>query len=500
MTITRRARHILVAGLAALLLPTSAHAEERQLVLRNVTVIDPAATTADGARLEGRTIVIAGSRIEAILPPESPVPADAHIVDAAGKFAVPAFWDMHAHVPGDPVRARAALHMQFANGVLHMRDMGTDLSLAEIKQLMAATARRDAPLARIIATPWHIADGRDERRTPTGGDAARFQIENKREANGLVDFVHRQGINFLKPYDSMSAESFRALAKAARKQGIAVSGHIPRQITVSEAIALGQVAIEHAQSLTWACAPIPDTVRRDYYLADPRRRFERNLAYPAFAAFTADTVDRYDETACRALLKTMAERQVRYVPTLVTRRFDVLAAFREYRDDPLLAYIDADTRKDWARDAANYAALDTATRVALYRFLLHAMALTVEAHRAGVPILVGSDSPDSYIFPGFSYHLEMEMLAEAGLPPLAILKAATLEAARFAKDEADYGTIAPNRVADILLLDADPLADISNTRRIDAVIAAGKYWDRAALDALLADARATAASAGSDRE
>lgn len=493
----RQLRRMLLAGLAALSIPSSALAAETALVVRNVTIIDPAAKSAATARTKA-TIVVAGSRIAAIVAPDAPLPAGAHVIDASGKFAVPAFWDMHAHIPGDPARAHAVLQMQFANGVLHMRDMGSDLPLADLKRLKSRTATRDAPLARIVATPWRIAHGRDDRGPSPDGDAARFLIESVADAADLVRFVRQQHLDFIKPYDSMSVPTFRALAHAARSGGVPISGHVPRQVTVGEAIDLGQATIEHAQSLTWACAPAPDTARRHYYLEDPRRRFGRNLDYPGFAAFTAATVDDYDKDACRKLMLSMADRDVHYIPTLVTRRFDVLAAFREYRDDPLLAYIDPATRQNWARDAANYAALDPASRVALYRFLLHSAALTGEAYRVGVPILVGSDSPDSYIFPGFSYHLEMEMLAEAGMPPLAILKAATVEAARFSKEESDYGSLAPGRVADLLILDADPLLDISNSRRVEAVIAAGRLWDRAALDGLLAQVRTLAADAESE--
>lgn len=492
MTALRYIRRILLASLAALSIPCSVLAAETALVVRNITIVDPAAENASSAHRKAM-IVIVGPRIEAILAPGSPVPAGAHVIDASGKFAVPAFWDMHAHVPGDPVRARAALQMQFANGVLHMRDMGTDMPLADLKQLKSLTATRNEPLARIIATPWRIVHGRDDHTPRPDGDAARFLVEDGHRAADLIRFVRQQRIDFIKPYDSMSAPTFRALASAAKAADMPISGHIPRQIAVGEAIDLGQTTIEHAQALTWACAPAPDAARRTYYLEDPHRRFGRNLDYPGFAAFAAATVDSYDKDACRKLMQAMVRRDVHYIPTLVTRRFDVLAAFREYRDDPLLAYIDSTTRRHWARDAANYAALDTASRMALYRFLLHSTALTGEAYRTGVPILVGSDAPDSYIFPGFSYHLEMEMLAEAGIPPLAILKAATVQAVRFSKEDRDYGSLAPGRLADLLILDADPLSDISNSRRIHAVIAAGHLWDRAALDGLLAKVRAVAA-------
>ncbi len=456
------------------------------LVVSNVTIIDPSAADAESARQDQRSVVIQDGMIVAVQPAEAATPSGARIVDGRGKFAVPAFWDMHAHVPGDLRRARASFDMQFANGVLYMRDMGTDMPLAELKQLQAEANAR----VRIVTTPYKAADGRNRRQEAAAGDDGIFEVESTGDVRAMMRFVARHKLDFVKAYDALSDSAYRDLVSQSRAAGLSISGHIPRQISVAEAIESGQTTIEHAQSLTWACAPEPDDKRRAYYLGDPDRRFERNLAYPDFAGFTSDTVDLYSPKACGALIKAMADRRVHYVPTLVTRRFDVLAAFREYREDALLAYIDTETRNSWARDAGNYAALPPEVSVALHRFLVHAMKITGDAYRAGVPILVGSDSPDSYIFPGFSYHLEMEMLVEAGLPPLAVLQGATIGAARFMRSEQKYGTIAPGKAADLVLLDEDPLANIGNARFVSGVIAAGEYTDRAGLDALLSDVRA----------
>jgi len=470
---------------------TMVRAQDHPIILRDVTIIDVSSRDPASARKEHRSVLIQDGVIVRIGKADLPVPAHARIVDGSGKFLIPGLWEMHAHLPADAPAARRALAMQLANGIVAMRDMGNELPLAALQTLIAETEKQAIAAPQVIASPLRATNGREPGALPSSTDDGRdFAIETKDEARELVATVRRMGLGFIKPYDSIPAPAYAAMMREAARLGLPASGHVPRDVPVPTAIALGQVTLEHAQSLTWACAPAADARRRAYYLESAKHRFESNLAYPDFTGFTNDVVDRYDAGACAALLATMARRRVHYTPTLVTRRFDVLAGFREYRTDPLLAYIDADTQKSWNKDADRYAALPAGTRIALHRFLLHAMRITGEAYRAGVPILVGSDSPDSYIFPGFSYHLEMEMLAEAGLPPLAILQAATLSAARFMKMDSRRGTIAEGRVADLVLLDADPLADIGNIRRIRAVMRAGRLFDRAALDALLASAQA----------
>jgi len=488
-SLTRHAVQTL-CSIALLGAATMVRAQDHPIVLRDVTIIDVSSRDPASARKEHRSVLIQDGVIVRIGKADLPAPAHARIVNGSGKFLIPGLWEMHAHLPADAPAARRALAMQLANGIVAMRDMGNELPLSTLRAMMVETAKGTIAAPQLITSPLRATNGRKPDALPWSDDEGRdFAIETEDEARELVAMVQRMGLGFIKPYDSLPGPAYAAMMREAARVGLPASGHVPRDVPVQTAVALGQVTIEHAQSLTWACAPAADAHRRAYYLESAKHRFESNLAYPDFAGFTNDVVDTYDAGACAALLATMARKQVHYTPTLVTRRFDALAGFREYRTDPLLAYIDADTQKSWNKDADRYAALPAGTRIALHRFLLHAMRITGAAYRAGVPILVGSDAPDSYIFPGFNYHLEMEMLAEAGLPPLAILQAATLSAARFMKMDSRRGTIAEGRVADLVLLDADPLADIGNIRRIRAVMRAGRLFDRAAIDALLANAR-----------
>jgi len=491
-TLRSAAGSLLRALCATLMFGTSiaAWAQGQPILLRDVTVIDVSARDPAAARLDHRSVLIENGIVKHIGTADLAAPGHAMIVDGSGKFLIPGLWDMHAHLPTDTKTTHRALAMQLANGIVAMRDMGNELSLTGLRTLVAETGKAAIPSPLVVGSPLRAVNGRKPGAQVSDEDGRDFLIETEDDARRLIATVGRMGLGFVKPYDSMPAPAYAAMMQAASRVGISASGHVPRQVPVATAIALGQKTLEHAQSLTWACAPAADARRRAYYLESPARRFESNLTYPDFAGFTNDAVDTYDADACRALLATMARKQVHYTPTLVTRRFDVLAGFREYRADPLLAYIDTDTQDSWNRDADRYAALPAGTRLALHRFLLHAMRVTEEAYRAGVPILVGSDSPDSYIFPGFSYHLEMEMLVQAGLPPLAVLQAATVSAARLVKMDTRHGTVKEGAAADLVLLDADPLSDIRNIRRIRAVMRAGRMYDRAALDALLANARA----------
>jgi hypothetical protein len=166
---------------------------------------------------------------------------------------------------------------------------------------------------------------------------------------------------------------------------------------------------------------------------------------------------------------------------------DALADDPAYRSDARMRYIPLPTRMAWLADADGMVAGDTsrAGRQAYRDFYRRGLAITADAWRAGVPVMVGTDAGDSFVFPGSSVHDELRELVTAGLPPAAALRAATLAGAEFLGRTDDLGTVAPGRLADLVLLDADPLADVANTGRIRAVILGGRVFDRGMLDSML---------------
>jgi hypothetical protein len=204
-------------------------------------------------------------------------------------------------------------------------------------------------------------------------------------------------------------------------------------------------------------------------------------------------VDEYDPKICAEVYQTFAKNGTYITPTHGTRKMDAFADDSDYRRDPRMKYIPLPQQMNWLLDANRMVATDSspAGRRSYMEFYRKGLELTNAAYRAGVPVMLGTDAGDSFIVPGASVHDELGELVQAGLSPAEALRAATLSGAVYLGRTSDFGTVAPGRVADLVLLDANPLETISNSRRIHAVVFNGRVLDRRALDSLLAGVETT---------
>jgi imidazolonepropionase-like amidohydrolase len=295
-----------------------------------------------------------------------------------------------------------------------------------------------------------------------------------------LDSLFGAGADFIKVYNGVPREAYFALVRDAARRGKTVAGHVPWSVTASEASDSGQRSIEHLLGILMSCSAREAELRAELSHAHAARNFTE--AMPGQRAEAA-ALRTYDETRCRRLAERLAANGTWVVPTLATSAKkaavdDVAAA--QYM--PGWKRMNADRQIWWSRRTpaerermrANYA-LEQST-VALLR-------------NAGVPLLAGSDMPATMVVPGFSLHDELSLLVGAGLSPLEALRTATIEPARFFGALDSLGTVAPGKVADMVLLDANPLLDIDNTRRIAGVVMRGRYFDRSQLDDLLSDSR-----------
>jgi len=207
-------------------------------------------------------------------------------------------------------------------------------------------------------------------------------------------------------------------------------------------------------------------------------------------------VDEHEASQCDELFAAMRDNGTWLVPTHITRKMDAFADDRGYRDDPRLRYIHPFQRMVWSKDANGMVANDPSPegRKAYMNFYEKGLELTGAAHRAGVPLLAGTDANDTYAFPGSGLHDELEELVKAGLTPSEALVAATVSPARYFGVEGEYGSIAEGKAADMVLLRENPLTDIRNTRSIEAVVLGGRLYRREDLDALLTDVEASVES------
>lgn len=439
------------------------------LVISRVSVID----VTSGTVIPERTVVIESGRIRSIGADGAfPVPRGSRRVDGRGKFLMPALWDMHTHVFA--VSPLLDLPLYVAFGVTNVRDMQgcpqTDdpfVACPEDKRRWTAEALSGARVGpRIVASTSWMADG-PGMVSRLGDVPPYFDTANPAQARQFVR--HFAGkVEAIKVYNRIPRDSYFALADEARRAKMEFVGHRPYAISAIEAAA-HQKSIEHARFIIQeSFAGSAALRRRDFRESDHDRR---------------RMLDEHDPQMAQAIFAAMRENGTWYVPTHLTRWSDAYADDAVVRQDPLLRFLHPLMKRQWLEDLDELLAEDPspAARETYRRYYRKSLELTGAAHRAGVSILAGTD----YVVAGADLHRELEQLVTAGLPPAEALRTATLSPARYFALDGQYGTVEERKVADLILLRANPLLDIRNTQQIEAVIFNGNLYDRPALDTIL---------------
>lgn len=455
------------------------------LAITGVTVID-----GDDAS-SPMTVLIDGETISAVGPAEElQPPAGISVVDGSGRFLIPGLWDMHVHLANQdepPISPEQQLLLHLIHGVVGIRDMGSDWQ--KIEDLRA---RLDAGEIRgpQIISPGPFVVG------PQEASPTMMPVESAEAARAAARSLAEQGVDFIKAQADLPKEAYLALIDEATKLGQEVHGHVPDALTALEVSAVGQKTIEHVSpalpsdgALLFSCSSREDELRRELAAIDTARKAEdadRQQLAERDRALQRDLIESYDPEKASALAATLAANGTRVVPTMIWSRtyspFDAEAN--------LVAPLEAlpeETRTRWDRVWSGYFESASDDKLALSRQIAEASLVLVKALKdAGVSVLPGTDSPFFLLIPGFGLHQELELLVDAGFTPGEALAAATRDVADFLGQLDERGTIEAGRRADLVLLDADPLADIRNTREIQAVIQGGRLYPRDELDAIKA--------------
>ena len=443
----------------------------RPIAIVDVSVVDVSL----GRTLSGRTVLVEGTRIVRVGANDSiVVPPDALRIAGGSRFIMPALWDMHTHVYA--VSPLLDLPLYIAYGVTNVRDMqgcpkrdDPFIACADAKKRWTAEALAGARVApRIVQSTSFMANG------PKTLDRLRgvpgfFATATPEDARAFVEHQRAQGVEAIKVYDRLPRAAYFALVVEARSKGLDVVGHRPLGVSAVEAAAAGQRSVEHArvflQESFSGSAELRAAAERGEWKEDRRRM-----------------VDEHDPAAAQEIFAAFAANGTWYVPTHLTRWADAYADDPSVRSDSLLRYLHPLMKWQWMEDVDATIAADPspAGRRAHRDFYRKGLDLTGAAHAAGVRILTGTD----YIVAGADVHRELEQLVSAGLTSAEALRTATTNPAEYMEATADYGSIEVGKVADMVVLDADPLADIRNTRRIRAVVFNGNLYDHAALEGL----------------
>jgi hypothetical protein len=462
--------------LALLFLLTPLRAQT--LIIQRATVIDLVSPTP----LKDVSVAVSGGRILAV-GKKIKIPPGAQIIDARGKFLIPGLWDMHMHL-GLP---DAFFPMLVANGITGVREMFSGIPLPLIQQWRA---RSDVP--RIVASGF--LDGPLMLSAPSIPPGA-IAVSTADQARFAVDLLARSGYDFLKVYNDLPREAYFAIAQEARAIGIPFAGHVPEAVSPLEAAEAGQRSQEHLINILLACSTKEDALRAERLrvMNDDQISGEarlRMLGFPDPADFLdSQGKDTYNKDKAATLFAAFVRNGVWHTPTLAL--LHGFAYGDDMLNDPSFHYMPESWRKTahprdkpYMQDLSpeQFDALVARIRALLDRYKL----LVRDMHRAGVEFLAGTDtSLNNPVIPGVGLHQELALLVESGFTPLEALATATRNPARYFGALNLTGTIEAGKAADLVLLDASPLADIHNTQKIRAVVMRGRYFSRADLDAML---------------
>ncbi len=439
------------------------------IIIHNVTVIN----VKDGGLQPHRTVVVRDGKIDEV----SDGIIDARTkgvlhVNGTAKYLIPGLWDMHVHaVFGDwfPQAREITLPLLIANGITGIRDMGSDLETLQQwrKEISAGTL---VGPRMVISGP--MLDG-PQPRFPSS-----IAIKTPEDGRRAVDDLKRRGADFIKLQSLIPRDAVFAIADEARKQGIPFVGHVPDSVRASEMSDAGQKSFEHLIGVFEGSSPLEDE-----FLKGSKTETQ----------FLAT----YDPARATKLFAQLAKNHTWQCPTLVWERGGNLIELSDFDHDARARYVPAYwkdvTWKRFTRQVMEeFSGDDLATR---RRFVEKELQVVREMYKMGVPFLAGTDTPPGvYVFPGFSLHEELQRFVAAGFTPLGALQTATLNPAEFLGMEDRLGTIEKGKLADMVLLDANPLDDIRNTQKIAAVVANGHYFSRQDLDKMLAGVEKAAKS------
>jgi imidazolonepropionase-like amidohydrolase len=470
-------KKILFSSLA-LLCGISAFSQQKKadLLIRSVRIID----VKTGKITPGQAIAVRNDSIIAVMNNKQATQYQAtQTVDGQGKYAMPGLWDMHMHFGGGDTLAgenKNFLPLYLAHGITTIRDCAADISMDVLKwrddinngQLQGPTIFTSGPKLEGYKSVWL-------------GD---LEIGTSAELQQALDSLQKLKVDFVKiTENTIQPDIYLEALKEARKRGMLISGHVPYVLTMQQVTDAGLSSVEH---LTYAWkASVKDDAAFARAIANGEIKGKDINKY---------ILNNFDTAAAMNTYRHMAEKGTFITPTLTLG--NVMAYFDQdnHQHDPYLQYIGKGLQRTYEMRVKRIITDDSAAIAWRKMIYEKSSSILPLLQKAGVTIMAGTDAGylNSFDYPGIGLHQELALMVKFGLTPLEALQASVINSPAYLH-KTNYGAIAPGKKADILLLDANPVADIHNTQKIFALIVKGKLLNRSALDGLLQEVKAKTA-------
>ena len=446
--------------------------DKSDIIIKNVGLIDIAT-----GEIEKKDIFITNGRITKIITKgEGNAFYKAKvIINAKGKFALPGFWDNHVHFRGGDSLIddnKNLLKLFIANGITTVRDAGGDLT-PQVMEWKKAIEKEEL-LGPTIFTSGPKLDG------PNATWAGSLVVENDADIKVALDSLQSIPTDFVKLYDSrISSKAYLNTISEAEKRGMLTSGHMPFTVELDDAINAGIDGIEHLYYIMKGCS-------KDEAVITQQLKNKEIGFWQAMPALQSS----YDASVAENTFTKMKEKQVYAIPTLHIGKVLSYLDEVDHNNDEYLRYMGSGIIKTYEgriNRVKNSSPETIQNRKELDDFFGE---LAKSMSEAGVSLLAGSDSGafNSYTYPGISLHKELEAMVHVGISPLKAIQNSAYKGSQFLKKDTEYGRLIEGNIADIVLLNKNPLEDITQTRTLAYVIKGNQVLDKELLDALLTSA------------
>ena len=430
----------------ALLIGFQLFSLEAGIVIENITLID----AKNGTRTN-QTVSIENGVIQSIGSAKLDM-EDSQIIDGEGKYLIPGLWDAHVHLTFIPeIDHETHFKLYLKNGVTSIRDTGAILSKLQPSLNFIEENPNTTPRL-FYAGP--LIDGADRvyKGMEPGFPNLSIGIDETSNIPEVVDGLVKEGVTFLKSYEMLTRETYLELLKVAGQNGLRVTGHVPLSIDLEEAIEAGLGGMQHVRNMDLACAKDADNLLGDRQVSLEN---EASIAGSALRTHIHSSqryyaIDNTDDERCLRIIMKLSEYGVFQTPTLTINTFDSRRFYADPKWRETYQELPEAAENNWMQGSLKLANIDVTENAK--KFDAWSLSLVNKMHQEGVKIIAGTDTPIGYLTPGYSLHKELELLSEAGLSNMDVLRSATITPAEFFGMENQMGTIEVGKLADLVIL------------------------------------------------
>lgn len=452
--------------------------EAHSVLFKSVNVID-----AKSGERANFNVLVTGNKIIEVSDKPIDSPSNCTVVDGRGKYLIPGLWDAHVHVTFTPGLEQSMFPLFLGNGITSIRDTGGLID--EILPWKEKSLNEPNSSPRLfIAGPLldgypNVYDGSPGRPEISVG------LRSEEESIKMVDSLAATGVDLIKSYEMLSPDLFKTILAVAKKHNLPVTGHVPLSVDAIEASDAGLRSMEHLRNVEMSCSSDFDSLLqvRKRMLANGTDDFGGELRSDIHSAQRMHAFKTFDEQRASKVLAAFEKNETWQIPTITLTTGGMNRLYENEEWKKTFKFLPERIEAKWIEDA-NKAKEKQSSDISLAHGEWVLMMIK-KLKDSGIKVMAGTDTPIGFLTPGFSLHKELEMLVKGGMQPLEAIESATLLPATYFNVQDSIGTIDKNMIADLVLLDANPLNDITNTRKISAVVRNGSYYNRKALDSLL---------------